>query len=86
MPRKIHIGDLTAIKGEPPGGNPYRAEGAICQARVEALRAFRDGSDTGDYTFWYVPSCGGARRVTNPDEVDWGALNWADEQKKRGRH
>jgi hypothetical protein len=26
-----------------------------------------------NYTFWYAPSCGGAKKVTNPKDIHWAS-------------
>lgn len=70
------VGDVSVIRGEPPDGNPYRAHGTgqalAFSARVYALWLFCNGKDTSEYTLWYAPSCGGAKRITAAD-VNWGA-------------
>lgn len=80
---KYNIGDVWAIRGEPPDGNPYRADGhdshgglkVTDQAlngpeRAEVLRLFMRGKPTHGITFWYAPACGGAKKCTR-DEVNW---------------
>jgi hypothetical protein len=69
--RGAHIGDVVVHVGEPPQGNPYRANGLIGNSRKAALTAFKHGSpEAAEFTYWYAPSSGGARRIT-ADEVDW---------------
>lgn len=83
MRLKTSIGDVLIHHGEPPDGNPYRGWGRIagepvtCLAgngRAPALAAFRDGHDTGDLTFWHGPTNGGARRITDPDDINWKGM------------
>jgi hypothetical protein len=71
--RKFHIGDVAVT----PSGwaNPYHYTGnpySIGDQRVSALRACRDGVDTG-LQLWYAPSSGGARHIT-AKQVDWSGL------------
>lgn len=75
---KTTIGNVAVWRGEPPDGNPYIRHkgndlllGVTGDERVEALRRFRDGEDTSEYTFWHAPVGGGARRISSPDEIDW---------------
>lgn len=65
-----HIGDVIVHRGEPPGGNPYRGCGLMGDERVVALTLFKNGGDIHEYTFWYGPSFGGARRI-EAKEVNW---------------
>ncbi len=67
------IGDVVVHRGEPPDGNPYRGQSLAGSERVAALLAFRDGCPCSEYTFWYAPCCGGARRCRR-DDVEWGTL------------
>ena len=69
------IGDVNVVRGEPPEGNPYKASGSgqkvLYAERAYALWLFYHKRDTGVYTLWYSPCCGGARRITAED------VNWA---------
>lgn len=74
--KKIHIGNVVIV----PGGweNPYtygKAGGkyVIGDDRVEALKAFRDGTGIPGYVLWEAPTNGGARRITSED-VDWSGM------------
>lgn len=72
--RKIYIGDVLVHVGEPRDGNPYATLSLIGKDRSDALVAFRDGGDVSRYTYWHGPSHGGARRITDPAEVDWTTM------------
>lgn len=67
----MHIGDVLVHRSEIPRSNPYIGESLCGKERVEALRCFKYGGDTSQYTFWFAPSCGGARQITDPVEVNW---------------
>ncbi len=76
----IGIGNVSVVHGEPPtdrsgSPNPYIAVNRDMSlspiSRREALRRFKHGENVDDYTFWFAPSGGGARRLTGPEEVDW---------------
>jgi hypothetical protein len=73
MSSKIYIGDLAVFEGEPPDGNPYRGESVMGYDRLDALKAFKAGTPPAGITYWFTPNCGGARRVTDPAEVDWAS-------------
>jgi hypothetical protein len=66
---RVQIGDVLVHRGEPDGGNPYHGENLCGRERVAALREFKAGRGAG-FSFWFAPSCGGARRITAA-EVDW---------------
>lgn len=66
----MSIGDVAVHLGMPPQGNPYRGESLIGPPRRKALALFKSG-ETGPYTFWFAPCSGGARRLTDPAEVNW---------------
>ena len=69
------VHDVQVIKGEPPEGNPYKAvasgQALMFTERVYALWLVYTGADAADdYTLWYAPSCGGAKRITSAD-IRW---------------
>ena len=85
---KIYIGCVLIHHGMPPGNNPYRGlrrsswhpndpitTVGCGNERVEALRKFRDGEDTGDLTFWCDGGHGSSdkkgQQILSPDEIDW---------------
>ena len=68
---KANIGDVLVHKGEPDNSNPYRGESLSGDERKAALKAFKNRLHTGAYTFWYAPRYGGAKRITDPDDVNW---------------
>lgn len=68
---KHHIGNVVVHRGTPPENNPYRGQSLYYAPRVNALWAFRSGEDTSAFTFWYAPSSGGAKQITDPAEIDW---------------
>ena len=80
---KYNIGDVAVHYGEPPNGNPYSADSLIGNERWSALIYFKNGRDTSGYTFWYAPSYGGAKRITNPDLVNWSTAKADDEYFKK---
>lgn len=71
----IQIGDVKVCVGEPPAGNPYLAKSEEQQLlgtkRAQVLSDFKHGRDTSQYTFWYAPWGGGARRIRNRSYIDW---------------
>jgi hypothetical protein len=69
----ISIGDVAVWRGMPPGGNPYKNGGGLIGAsRKAALWVFRRDGVLEGYTFWYAPSCGGAQRLYDAMQVNWG--------------
>ncbi|MBI3863042.1 MAG: hypothetical protein HY290_14215 [Planctomycetia bacterium] len=73
---KTTIGDVHVSRGEPPHGNPYldTSKNMEIDDRPNALRMFRDTGEMGQYTFGHAPACGGARRITSRDEIDWEGM------------
>jgi hypothetical protein len=70
---KYHIGDILVHNGEPDNSNPYRGQAIEGTERKEALTLFKNNLTLQkNYTFWYAPYCGGAKRVISPDEIEWG--------------
>ena len=67
---KAHIGDVVVHRGEPKNGNPYSPGGLLGSVRRLALLVFRTGAPIAEFTFWYAPASGGARRI-QASEVDW---------------
>lgn len=69
---KATIGDVLVHLGEPEDGNPYRGASLMGPLRVLALRAFLEGDPlAAQFTYWYGPASGGARRLEDPDGVRW---------------
>jgi len=62
----IDIGDILTHEGEP--ANPYKGY-QTGKVRSEALGRFLRGKPTDGLTFWHAPSCGGAKRLTEPPPV-----------------
>ncbi len=82
--KKISIGDVVVHGGMPPSNNPFRGcgHGGLSEKvtsingaeRVQALRAFKHGEPTGDYTFWDLRRGANAlpdRQLKDPSFVDW---------------
>jgi hypothetical protein len=66
-----HIGDILVFKGVPESNNPYKGSSLMGEERKSALTAFKHKEKTECYTFWFAPSCGGAKQVLSPDEINW---------------
>lgn len=73
--RKIYIGDVLVCSANQ--ANPYHGS-LVGPERVEALRAFCDGSLPAELAVWHAPACGGARRLLDPGEVNWIGLHRSD--------
>jgi len=78
------IGDVIVHRGEPHDGNPHHGIGSsydkdaerpftalIGDERREALRKFKHGEPTSEFTYWYAPYSGGIRHIKHPVEIDW---------------
>jgi hypothetical protein len=68
------VGDVAAIRGEPPVGNPYLGNSLLGEERAMALRGFRDGEAVAGVSFWFAPTGGGDRRRESAAAVDWSHL------------
>lgn len=70
----ITIGDVSICPAQ--SDNPYTEDSGdlFGEARAHALRQFRDGQLPDTLTAWYAPCAGGARKLTDPSEVDWRGL------------
>ncbi|MBN2257831.1 MAG: hypothetical protein JW704_08400 [Anaerolineaceae bacterium] len=65
---RIQIGSIEVV---PEGTiSPYRVTGYCGKARSEALRKWFMGEPTPGLEFWYAPACGGARKLSGPEETD----------------
>jgi hypothetical protein len=69
--RGFNIGDVVVHRGEPVRSNPYAQHSLMGNERVQALINFKNGKPTPEYTFWYAPWGGGAKRLSSPADVDW---------------
>lgn len=68
MTARIHVGDVAicdAARTNPYGGS------LIGQPRKDALLRFKHGALPAELAAWFAPCSGGARRLTDPSEVDW---------------
>ena len=71
--RKFSIGEVRVFYGVVT--NPYQRGGLVGQPRVDALRSFKNGEITDDFSFWGTPSEGGAVELENPEQIDWSTSN-----------